>query len=57
MFKAWKEDTFETHAAIYNADYELTIIEEVVTDPDENKRIKTEILVMMPMFLDIFHYC
>ena len=43
MFKSWKMDTFETYAAIFKADYGLTVIDEILTDPAENYKVQNEI--------------
>ena len=48
-------DTPETYAAIFKADYALTVIDDIVDDPAENYKIQSEIISIMPLFLDIFH--
>ena len=43
MFKSWKMDTSDTYAAIFKADYGLTVIDDIVEDPAENFKIQSEI--------------
>ena len=56
MHKGWKEDTPETHATVFKNDYANTLIDDLLTEPKENTKVQTEIMCMMPIFLDIFHY-
>lgn len=43
MFKSWRMDTSDTYAAIFKADYGLTVIDDIVEDPAENFKIQSEI--------------
>ena len=56
MHRGWKENTAETHSNIFKSDYSATLIDELVTDPAENRKIQNEIMSIIPMFIDIFHY-
>ena len=55
VFKKWKEDNADTHTNIFKTDYELTMIEDLIKDRDETKKIKNEIVCVLPELLDIFH--
>ena len=55
MHQGWIEDTAETLQKVFESDYKATLIDDLVTEPAENKKIRNVILDILPIFLDIFH--
>lgn len=55
-FREWKEDTIEITSAMFKHDWEHMMIQKMIEDPIELKKIRNEIVVNFKDFIEIYHY-
>ena len=56
IFKEWKEDEAEVLGSIFKHDWTHMLISKLITDEDQQRRIKTEIQCNMHMIKEVYHY-
>ena len=56
MFKLWKEPTPDTMNKTFNADFNCTMIPEMLGDREELEKVNRLLIDFMPTYLEIFHY-